>query len=187
MSRARYIREMRRRSGNNSPIVIRTYQIPDSNDNKSSNDAIASTPSKDDVTKQMEELSVAQPPLFPNTSCIFERAKIWKNNEEDSDKNTCEDRDKVKYIPFIPSYLTTENASKETAAVTPSPPKRKRSMKIVSFSKDVHFINDDDTVKMSNKKTKRNTGDSPSHDTVRVSNDKAWRYDHDDVSYCSDS
>ena len=143
---------MRRRSpGNNSPIVIRTYQIPDSNDNKSSNDAIASTPSKDDVSKQMEELSVTQPPSYRNKFCIFERAKVWKHKEEDSDEKAGEDTDKVQYIPFIPSYLTTENASKETAAIAPSPSKRKRSMKTVSFNKDVQYINDNDTVKMSNK------------------------------------
>lgn len=187
MSRVRHIREMKRRSGNNSPVVIRTYQIPDSNGKKLSNDAMASIPSKDDVSEQMEELSVTQPPSYPNTSCIFERAKVWKNKEEDSDEKTGEDTDKVQYIPFIPSYLTTQNASKETAAVTPSPPKRKRSTKTVSFNKDVQYINDDDTVKMGNKKTKRNTGDSPSHDTVCVSNDKAWRYDDDDVLYSSDS
>ena len=173
--------------GNNSPITLHTYQIPDPNDDKSTNEAIASKISDKDVCKEMEDLSlVVQPPLSPDTSCRFERAEIWKNDEEDSEESPCKEGDIIQYIPFIPSYLSTENTNKETPAVTPSPPKCKRSMKIVSFNKNVQHINDDDTVKTSNKKTKRYTKDSPSHDTVRVSNDKAWRYDDDDVSYSSD-
>ena len=124
------------------------------------------------------------PFIDPNTSCVFESAEVWKDKNKDSEESTCKE-EKFHNSPFIPSYLCTDNGE-ETAAVTPSP-KRKLSNKRVLFDEKVEFISDDDTVKISNKKSKKYSQESPSHDTVCSAIDRAWSYDNDDLLYCSNS
>ena len=64
----------------------------------------------------------------------------YKN--DNSEENSSKEEEKFKYIPFIPSYLSTDNKNEKTTAVRPSP-KRKVSKKKISFTEKVVHIDDE--------------------------------------------
>ena len=170
--------------GDNLPIVIRTYQVPHESNYDTVENKCPSTVSKQ-ICDEMEDLSLAQPPLFPNMSCVFEKAEMWKDGKDSEDSMNAQKKD-PDYTLHIPSYLFTPTKRKYVPSFTPSP-ERKRSMKEVSWSDKVEYIDDDSTVKTSNKKARTHVQSSPSHKTGPSAKDKAWKYDDNDLSYCSHS
>ena len=117
-------------------------------------------------------------------ACL-KRQKCGLGKKEDEDKTTIE-KDKPLYIPYLPSYLSTPNKNGEATVVTPSTI-RKQSRKRVSISKNVEYIHDEAAAKTGSKKERTHSRSSPSHKTGPSTKDKAWKYDDNNVPYCSDS
>ena len=188
MSGRRSERRMKSEKGDNSPAFIRT-PIPESNDTKSTPPSKGTKPPYKDECKGKTDVSLFPSTLFPNRICTFEKELkelARKNEKDDSKDSSFVAIQRVNYIPYIPSYLYTDNKNEGTAAVTPSP-KHKVTKKRVLCKEKVEHINNDNALKTSKKKRKTTTQESPNHNIMRASTDRAWSYDYDDVSYSSDS
>ena len=95
---------------------------------------------------------------------------------------------KQQHLPcYLPQSLSTKSIYKKKTAVTQSYCKRKRTMRRVSFYNKLEYINGKSTMKNTYKKRRTHTQRIPSHDSAPSAIGRAWRYDNDDVSYCSDS
>ena len=128
--------------------------------------------------------------------CKFERVELIesKNDEEedgqeDKEKLTKKEDKKPSYIPYYPSYMSTPSTNVDMSIVSPYHYCRQVGKKVRWSNKD-EFINNsnhDSLDKVSNKKVRTATQTYPSAHTGPAANESAWKYDHDDVSYCSDN
>ena len=83
MAPRKYIREMRRKAADHPPSATRTYQIPQSNDNKSTpTPSVASKPYDEDICKEVHELSLSHQRVDPKKSSVFDSAEVSKNKKD---------------------------------------------------------------------------------------------------------
>jgi len=96
----------------------------------------------------------------------------------------------MKMVPSIiykPTYLSTPKKNKQVTIVMPSP-NHKQSRKRVSWSNHEVYINDsnnNDTMTNMKKKARRTAPSRPPRDIGLFPKGTEWKYDHNDVSYCS--
>ena len=144
-----------------------------------------SKPCDDKVCEEMDNLSLTQDLVSPNKSCVYEKQDTSIDEKNQCKGNTMvDDSNKLQHLPcYLPQSLSIKNMKKEIPLVTPLCSKRKQSMRRVTFRDKVEYIND--KMMMNNTNKKRRT--SPSYKPAPCAMDRAWRYDDDDVSYCSDT
>ena len=122
----------------------------------------------------MEALSLTQSTPIRNTSCASKKSDMLKGSKDESESQMDAQKKEINYTFHFPSYLTTSTKEKKVPAVTPSPI-RKRSRKQVSWNDTVEHIDDESTVKTSNKKARTYARKSPYHKTVPLPKDKGLK------------